>query len=179
MTCIVGVRDNSGVWIGADSCGSDGTTRAIISSPKVFRVGELLIGCTTSYRYIDLLQYSMVVAPLHDGDIDRYLRTAVIPAMRQTLKDGGAMGNTDQREDGGTCLIGIKDRLYKIGDDFGVMQHDDIAVGSGYLVALGSLHTSRGHHPHARVSRALQAAQYVTAFVAGPFVINTTQQNQE
>ena len=45
------------VYIGADSLGSNGFTQSIRKESKVFKNGEFLIGCTSSFRMIDLLKW--------------------------------------------------------------------------------------------------------------------------
>lgn len=63
MTCIVGFVDkaNDCVWMGADSLGPNGWTKAVNLAPKVFRndvFKNVVMGSTTTFRHIDLLKYT-------------------------------------------------------------------------------------------------------------------------
>lgn len=64
MTCIVGLVDQKSqiVYIGGDSAGTnDADQQTIRADVKVFHNGDFLFGCTTSFRMIQLLQYSLVL----------------------------------------------------------------------------------------------------------------------
>ena len=63
MTCIVGMLNKGKVIIGADSAGVSGLDVQIRKDPKVFITGEFVIGCTTSFRMIELLQFSLKIKP--------------------------------------------------------------------------------------------------------------------
>ncbi|MSA02249.1 hypothetical protein GKG47_09380 [Lactonifactor sp. BIOML-A3] len=73
MTCIIGYLDkkNKCTWIGCDSLGSNGYTKAVESQPKIFRnkvFENVIMGSTSTFRHIDLLKYSK---ELFD-EIDKY-----------------------------------------------------------------------------------------------------------
>ena len=50
MTCIVGLVENGVVYIGGDSSGVGGWNLMLRKDRKVFRVGEALLGFTSSFR---------------------------------------------------------------------------------------------------------------------------------
>jgi ATP-dependent protease HslVU (ClpYQ) peptidase subunit len=178
VTCIVGVADKGQVWIGGDSAGSNGWSVRVRSDTKVFRNGPYVLGFTTSFRMGQLLRYRLQ-APEPDGwDIDRFMATAFVDAVRQCLKDGGWAKTDNGQEQGGTFLVGYRDRLYEIEADFQIGYSADsyAAVGSGYLVALGSLHATAGRPAEDRVNRALVAAEHFTGEVAGPFTVLATDE---
>lgn len=52
MTCIVGVKEGGQLWIGGDSAASSpaGPEIYTFAEPKVFAIGEYLVGYTISYR---------------------------------------------------------------------------------------------------------------------------------
>jgi ATP-dependent protease HslVU (ClpYQ) peptidase subunit len=176
VTCIVGIADKGRVWIGGDSAGSNGWSTHIRSDTKVFRNGPYVLGFTTSFRMGQLLRYRLQ-APEPDGwDIDRFMATTFVDAVRQCLKDGGWAKTDNGQERGGTFLVGYRDRLYEIEDDFqiGYTACGYAAVGSGYLVALGSLYATTGSDAAERVSQALKAAEHFTGGVCGPFTVLAT-----
>lgn len=80
----------------------------------------------------------------------------------------------NEREEGGTFLVGVKGRLYAVYDDYQVATAADgfAAVGSGEQVALGALFATDGAglSPRRRVMSALAAAERFSAGVRGPFV---------
>ena len=60
MTCIVGYLDKKTkkVTIGGDSAGVAGLDITIRKDEKVFKVDNFIIGCTSSFRMIQLLRFS-------------------------------------------------------------------------------------------------------------------------
>ncbi|KKN17732.1 hypothetical protein LCGC14_0962700, partial [marine sediment metagenome] len=62
MTCIVGFIDDGGkAWMGGDSAGVAGHHTHPRRDPKVFRVGPVLIGYTSSFRMGQLLRYHLKI----------------------------------------------------------------------------------------------------------------------
>jgi 20S proteasome alpha/beta subunit len=175
MTCIVGITDGRTVTIGGDSAGSDGWHVAVRSDSKVFQVGPYLMGFTTSYRMGQLLRYSLNVGEPDTWDVDRFMVTTFIEAVRECLSTGGYARIENGQEQGGQFLVGIHGRLYVVGDDYqiGHTISGYAAVGSGYLVALGSLH-STARSPvssRQRAVLALEAAAELTEGVRPPFTV--------
>ncbi|HZK68569.1 MAG TPA: hypothetical protein VFC36_03120, partial [Paludibacter sp.] len=120
MTCIVGMVDKNSnrVIIGGDSASSGGSNVFIRKDPKVFKNGEFLIGCTTSFRMIQLLRFSLSL-PEVTKDIYEYMCTDFINEVRKCFKDGGYLQKyTNGDEKGGSFLVAYKNRLFKIEDDF-------------------------------------------------------------
>jgi hypothetical protein len=185
MTCIVGLVDDSGVYLGADSVGADVSqylTRTRKDS-KVFykrsegsEVDNFLIGFTTSFRMGQLVQHSFIIPepPVEQDKIFGYLCTKFVDALRKTLSDGGYMSVENKREEGGEFLVGFSGRLFCVGSDFQVAEHTEgyDAIGCGYAYALGSFFTTSGQDTKsARVLMALEAAAKFSAYVQGPFNI--------
>jgi hypothetical protein len=180
MTCIVGFVEDNKVYIGSDSCGSNHVSWASYENHKVFEVGDFLIGCTTSFRMIDLLTYSLVgcVQRSEDSD-DKFIRTSFINSVKTCFDDGGFGSDND----GGEFLLGYKGRLYQVQGDFSVLNCPKwgMSVGSGTDAARGSLYTTdmmvkeHGHvfTPEYRIKKALEAAEAVIPSVRGPFIIKS------
>jgi hypothetical protein len=165
VTCIVGVADGGQVIIGGDL--------TIRSDSKVFRAGPYVMGFTTSFRMGQLLRYSL--RPLEPGtwDVDRFMSTALIDAVRQCLKDGGYATTKDGGEVGGEFLVGYRHLLYVVYSDYQISRTADLydAAGCGADLALGALHATVGDEPERRVTKALEAAAHHSAGVCGPFTI--------
>lgn len=177
MTCIVGIVDKSKVIIGADSAGVDsGYNRQIRKDTKVFKVGEFVIGCTSSFRMIQLLRYSLSLPEIGKKDIYQYMCTDFINSVRECFRNGGYLQKyTDGDEKGGSFLVGHKDRLFNIQDDFQVGENADgiDACGCGSNYALGAMFTHDGKAED-RVKKALEAACYFSSGCYPPFVIEKT-----
>lgn len=178
MTCIIGVINDSEVWMGGDSAGVDVRMLEIRSrkDTKVFEVGgRFLIGYTSSFRMGQLLRFGFD-PPKHTGKVSdyEYMCTDFIEAVRKRLKDGGYAKVKDQREEGGIFLVGYKGRLYRVDEDFQVGESMDEfdAVGCGADYALGSLYSNKNNlDPKWSILEALKVAEYFSAGVRRPFVV--------
>lgn len=180
MTCIVGLEVNGGVIIGGDSAGVAGYSITGRADEKVWADGDWAFGFTSSFRMGQILRYSFTPPPVHTWDVDRYMATDFVDALRSTLRDKGWMRSDGGADSGGFFLAGYRDRLYLIASDFQIGRSRDgyQAVGCGEDLALGSLHSTRPQYgvtfnpePDERVQLALAAAAYHSAGVCGPFVI--------
>jgi ATP-dependent protease HslVU (ClpYQ) peptidase subunit len=179
MTCIVGLVENGKVYIGADSAGASGYSLMVRKDRKVFRVNDVLIGGTTSFRMLQLLQYSFVM-PEYDlhTDLDKYMSTAFIDAVRQCLKDGGYATRSSDQESGGQFLVGFRGRLFYVGEDYQVGESLDgyDAVGCGSEAAKGAMFATHAIQPNKRIELALQASERHNIGVRGPFHIEMLQE---
>jgi ATP-dependent protease HslVU (ClpYQ) peptidase subunit len=179
MTCIVGLVHGQHVYIGGDSAGVGDWSLTHRKDKKVFRNGEFVFGFTSSFRMGQLLQYKLAPPLLSvDQDVMAYMATDFVDAVRSVLKDGGyAKVKDSHSEEGGTFLVGCRDRLFAVHGDFQVSEslHGFAACGCGSDIALGSMHSTRSWvDPEARIVEALQAADTFSAGVAGPFHIEST-----
>ena len=171
MTCIVGVENNGRVVIGGDSAGVAGWSVTVRADTKVFRNGTYIMGFCGSFRMGQLLRYSLIPPVPQTWDLDRFMATDFVAAVRDCLRDGGYARNDSGNESGGQFLVGIQGRLYRIEADFqmGRSVDDYQAVGAGEDFARGSLHTSAELAPGDRVTRALAAAAHHSTDVREPF----------
>lgn len=173
MSCIVAIIEDGSVVMGADSAGVAGLFVSVRKDPKIFRVGEFLIGYTSSFRMGQILGYSLV-PPEHPADMDtaRYMATLFVDAVRAALSAGGFARKENETEAGGEFLIGYRGRIFHIHDDYqvgeAVLPYD--AVGCGSEIALGSMYSTVGYAEH-RVRKALEAAQEFSGGVRAPFLI--------
>ena len=175
MTCIVGVVDDEGIIMAADSNGvSAGYNVTPRADRKVFVVQTtirqpMLVGFTSSYRMGQLLKWWN--PPAARGDLERYMQTTFIDGVRRLLRENGYMKVTDNREEGGTFMVGYHRRLYVVHSDFqvAVPALPYAAVGSGEEYALGSLYTSDDGvlSTEARARIAVEAASAFNTSVGG------------
>jgi len=167
MTCIVGIEHEGTVYIAGDSAGVDGCgIRTVRADEKVFVVGGIVYGFTTSFRMGQILRYSFVPPQRNDKGDMAYLATDFVQEARRCFKEHGY-------EQGGTFLIGYRGHLYRVDEDYQVGRSvDDFqACGAGYEVALGSLFSSVGEPPIDRCKLALAASAHFVTSVHGPFNI--------
>ena len=178
VTCIVGIENAGRVYIGGDSAGVAGLSIQTRRDPKVFAVGELIIGYTSSFRMGQLLRFNLSVPPRIEREDDdfEWMVKRLVPEIRETLKEGGYATVNNGEESGGVFLVGYRGSLYEIESDFQVAMPADgyAAVGCGSDIALGSLHGSKRLDPIKRIERALSASEHHSAGVRGPFVIKET-----
>lgn len=172
MTCIVGVVNKDKVYMGGDSCGSNHASWQTVGNPKVFKVQDFLIGCTSSFRMIDLLAHNFSVQRSHPEDSDdKFMRTTFIEGVRSCLKQGGYDKDGGK---GGNFLVGYKGLLYEVQNDYSILNCPEwgSSVGSGEGPARGSLWTTRKEKdPKKRVMTALEAAEAVVPSVRGPMLV--------
>lgn len=185
MTCIVGIAHAGGVTIGGDSAGVAGLDLVVRKDSKVFTLegGRAVFGFTSSFRMGDLLRYGLDL-PKRDpsADLDRWMRTSFIDAVRACLKAGGYATVSNGVETGGQFLVGIEGRLFHVESDFqvGESAHGVDAVGCGQAFALGAMVALGGAAlgvgnqsvlAEMRVRKALEVAETFSAGVRGPFQV--------
>lgn len=183
MTCIVGIAQGGGVFIGADSAGVDSRYHLNVRADrKVFRNGEFIMGLTTSFRMGQLLAYALSPPkPRESCDLFAYMVTEFIGAVRGCLKDGGYATKQNEQEVGGEFLVGYRGRLFKIQSDYQVSEcvHGFDACGCGDLIALGSLVETEGQPVSDRIQKALTAAEKFSAGVRAPFHVESLIQVEQ
>jgi len=179
MTAIVGLTHRRTVYIGGDSAGASGWSLTVRADTKVFHNAGYLFGFTTSFRMGQLIRYALT-PPKPTGQLDRFMATKFIDAVRECLKEGGWARKDSEREEGGTFLVGVKGRLFTVHDDYQVAEAADgyAAVGCGDELALGALFATANTRmaPEKRIETALRAAERFSAGVRGPFVCLSTAQ---
>lgn len=183
MTCIVALRHKGVIYMGCDSAGVGGWyARSNRVDPKIYRVGDSLIGFTTSFRMGQLLGHALAL-PHHHADVavEKYMVTSFIDAVRSCLKNGGWAEREKEQERGGVFLVAYRGRIFEIESDYQVGERDEpfSAVGCGADLALGSFYSSEGLDPRKRVELALQAAAAFSAGVHPPFRIEELASGQQ
>lgn len=171
MTCVVGIVSGGKVFIGADSLGSNGFTKEIRKESKVFENGDFLIGGTTSFRMLNLLQWKFNPPTAKKGDdLHRFMCTDFVEAVRDLFSKNGFSVESGEWECG-EFLVGIHGKLFKLGVDFQVAEYDYTACGSGEYHALGSLYATKCKSPKKNIMKALECAENFVVSVQRPFVV--------
>jgi len=172
MTCIVGVKNASGVYLGGDSAISSNNLIQIMIDPKVWKKGRFIFGYAGTLRVGQLIKYKLKIPPINKREPTQYMVTAFVDAMRKCLKNAGAAREEHKEEEqDNQFLIGFNGHLFEIDSAYSICEVADpyIAIGSGTEYALGSLHATVGEPINDRVIKALKAASYFSDSVGPPF----------
>lgn len=177
MTCIVGIIKKGKVTIAGDSAGVSGLNVIVRKDKKVFKVQDFVIGCTSSFRMIQLIRFSFKPPKKHpDVDAFEFMCTTFIDALRQCFKNGGFAVKEKEAEMGGTFLVGFQGRLFKIYDDYQVSESvDDYnACGCGESFALGALDAiEKNISAEQTLTKALTIATYRSGGVRPPYIFES------
>ena len=187
MTAIAAVRHEGKVWVGGDSAGcSTGYGEITLrKDTKVFMVGKLLIGYTSSFRMAQLIRYGLAgcesIEDLDPPDKDgfRFMIQDFVPRVRWLFKEGGFQTITDGgQEYGGNFLVAWNDNLFEVSTDYQVVETLDgfAACGSGRDLSLGAFCVLQDTiiPPEQKIKIALDAAERFNAYVRSPFhILNT------
>lgn len=197
MTCIVGFTDkeNGVTWLGGDSLGSNAWTKATQKNSKVFHnstMKNIVVGGTTSFRHLDLLEYTDNLFPevdFYKGTvIDRqYMVKTFIPNIFNLFQS--ACVHMPETSRGANFLIGTNGKLFEVQGDYSVLEPDCgyAAVGSGAETALGSLYASvdigfwgngKLITPQEHITMALRAAAHKCCGVQAPFYIINSKNDE-
>lgn len=183
MTCIAGLIENGNIWIGSDSAAVGNLQLTRRADTKVFSNGPFIMGFTTSFRMGQILQYAFSPPERPENcDVDEFMRTHFINAVRSCLKKDGFATVSDGREEGGTFLVSYEKRLFQVEDDFQVAEsmYPFMACGCGSDLALGSLFsTQEVYDPKSRILLALKAAEEFSSGVRSPFRIVSMMKNEK
>lgn len=176
MTCIIGTVEEGQVYIGADSAAANSSAITILKNPKVFRKGEMIFGFTTSWRMGQLLQYGLDIPIDNREDPLEYLVIDFVNAVRECYKTGGFSQKwEDGDEKGGTFIIGYKNRLFRIDNNYEVGEHSDnfICLGCGTYYAEGAYYALDKYDikTEEKILLSLEAAAKFSTGVEGPFKI--------
>jgi ATP-dependent protease HslVU (ClpYQ) peptidase subunit len=170
VTAIAGISDGTRVFVGGDSCSSDGNSATRDLEPKVFRIGRMIVGVCGTARLCQKVAYVFRPPARRGLELRQYLAGPFAKALNKALGD-----NDDGYEM--NLMLGIDGRLFVIDSALGFTEPADgyWAIGSGGEAArcvLDDLHKHEpGLAPRKRILRALDAAAKHCVGVAPPFVV--------
>lgn len=177
MTCVIGMIKDDKVYIGADNVGANSSTKISRNDLKVFKKDDMLIGCSSSYRMINLLQYQLQM-PLRDNKLtdDEYMYISFIESVRYLFKKGGYTFINNNVESGGNFIVGYNGKLYEIQEDFQIEKPSDnfCCIGSGSYYAYGAMKIlveNKLLSAEEILTKALEVSEYYNPFVRKPFHI--------
>ena len=177
MTCIIGLKQDDKLVVGADTRVTSGGHIINTEANKLVEKGDTIIGICGYLRFADIIrsQFSVPAKPEDKSDLD-FLSTEFANSLRTCLENIKMVEVIDgvSRIPDSYMIIVYKNNLYSMGADYSVCAHADYVVdGSGTDYALGSLHATSGLSldPKTRVTMALDAACKFNAWCAPPYTI--------
>ena len=187
MTAIAAYARSGVVTMGGDSAAvADSHYLHLTAAPKVFEIGPLLIGYTSSFRMGHALQHRLAITdddalliPASDKPeaLDSWMATTFTDKVRGIMRDAGYMKTENGREYGGQFIVGVKGHIYSFDDDYHALRIAEgyAACGSGITACMGAMFACQNTAPNMRPARivelALEAAQSCVTSVRGPFHI--------
>jgi hypothetical protein len=180
MTAVVGVVDDTHIWIGVDSLGSNIDTHFSVSvkTEKVFEVGEFLFGACGSYRTTNLLRHHLqdyLQIQHQDESDEHFVHKTFLNAIFACFKNGGALFEHNDNQSESAFLFGYRGSLYVCQEDFSIQSfHDDYAAtGAGRSECLASMYSTKHLPSKERIKVALEASSRYNITVAPPFIIKS------
>ena len=173
MTCIVGIAKEDKVYIGGERAASDNDVILSTCRPKVGVKGDWAYGFAGSYGTGQLIELINLPKVLKNDDPYTILRLVIVEELRKAYETYGR----DLEDNAADWIIGCKGRLFELSSgDWGVIEINESAIGSGNSFALGSLHTTKQFEvasPIYRIEQALNAAIELSPTCLGPVDIIT------
>jgi len=147
MTCVIGYVDKktNTIYMGCDSCGSNGYTKDKYNDCKIFKNGDFIIGYTTSFRMGQILEHSWTPPNRNDSKykdlpLKTFMIKYIIPSIMKTFNDECYAENKSNVLSGGNFLIGIESTIFEVQNDFSILEVSSnlASVGSGESFAYGA-----------------------------------------
>lgn len=176
MTCIAAIVDNKGVgYIACDSLGSNHYTKNTYTNRKIFKVSDMLIGFTGSYRMGQILQYRLNMPAAAVGQtLEEWLHINFLDAVRDVFKENGFLRVTENQEQpaDGEFLIVVAGRIFIMQADLSILESEDgfEACGSGEDYARATMNAAVTHgitKPKRILTEAIEAASKYVPSVGG------------
>lgn len=191
MTTIAAIEGNGWVVIGADSQSSDDDGFSVmIPNGKVFKNGHLVIAGAGSVRGINILEHDFNPPPIgQQKNIDKYVTSILIPAMRRTFADAGyeVVKAETAAENDNIWIVVVKGKVYRINEDYGWERTTDniYVAGSGERFALGAVTALAGGalvddiaKAKKIITKGLQIASKFDSSTGGKITITTIQDSK-
>jgi hypothetical protein len=183
MTAIAAWVADGRVWIGGDSAAVSNWVLDLAATPKVFALGPMVIGYTSSFRMGQAIQHRLSLPPGLDAALedvtllDRWMAVDFSDAVRSVMRDIGYLKVENARESSGVFIVGIRGHLYEADDDLHVRRTPRryASCGCGREATNGALHAwsliDSDEDPEFIITTALAAAEAGCIGVRGPFHI--------
>ena len=193
MTVIAAIKANGNVYMGCDSIFMDTQSYQTVkrTQSKLIIKDEIILGLTSGNgcRIFQLLKYKLKLPStrkLKNDDLLEYLVVHFCSRLYKLLHAENLLQEDDSRKNSEPSMspieliVGIRDRMYQIGEDFDVAELDMsfYAIGTGGEYALGSLDATTNLcsslTPEEHLIQAMKASEKFTASVKGPYQLCNT-----
>lgn len=192
MTAIVALKANGIVYMGCDSIFMDTDTYQVAkrTQSKLIVKDEMIIGITSGNgcKIFQTIQFKLKLTTtkkIPTEDLLEYMVNNFCGKLYKLLRIENLLVEDDDRKGSdpslspADLLIGIRGKIFQIGQDFDVAELDMpfFAIGSGGDYALGSLEATNNllsMDPEHQVLFALKTAAKFTAGVREPFNLKNT-----
>lgn len=186
MSVVVAIKENGNVYIGADSQSTKGSTRITLRNPNNYKVWKVinsnntLMASVGSARDANIIRVVPGIVDDYDEFYNRvdykFVVKYVAPNIVKELRKAGFLSGGDYLEVMDSAyLFAYKDKLFLIDRDCCVLEIDDyVAIGSGASEAIGSLLSTEGESPRARIIKAIKASAANDIYVDYPIIITDT-----
>ncbi len=172
MTIIVGISNDTHVYIGGDRGVSDDNVILSMSRPKIAEQDGWLFGYAGTLGTGQLLEFIEFPKMLKTSDPYKVLRLDIVEQLKKMYDHFGR----DIEDNGTDWLIGYQNRLFEMSSgDWGVLEVKESAIGTGNNFALGSLYTSRNwRDTKKRVHKAIESSIHYSPTCLDPIDIYNT-----
>lgn len=155
MTVIAGYTDGKTWSIGGDSGAYEDNLYSLTAEPKVWKVGDALIGVSGSFRVMEIARKSGLSDP---------------HALRNHLSESQVGGEWN-------VLVVTRKSIYEISDDFSVLKVKEnyCSIGIGNAIAMGALALLAESKKDSAlaVKAALRVTGKHSTFAVSPFTVLT------
>ena len=172
MTVIVGLVDKDTVCIGGDRGISDDSAILSMSRPKITKRDGWVFGYAGSLGTGQLIEFITLPKVQKGEDPYKVLRMNIVEQLKTIYDTHGR----DIEDNGTDWVIGYKNRLFEMSSgDWGVLEVDYSAIGTGSTFALASLYTSKNwRDPKKRVHKAIESSIQFSPTCSYPIDIYNT-----
>lgn len=174
MTCVAGIVDGPKVWLGGDSANSSKVEIVTTVDPKVFQLGEWVLGYAGDLAFGDVLRYRIAMPRLSkNSNIDQLVHVDLIDEILAACK----RRSIDSADERGEAIVGVRGRLYVIDTDLSIREARGFAsIGNGGIAARCALAESAKSRrtPKTRLKSALEIAAEYTKDVRPPWTFVST-----
>ncbi len=152
MSVVIGLKYRDGITIAADKQVSYGSTKADNATKvQYFKYSNSALGIVGYLRDCNIMRTIDEIMPYKDildkTEVDDlYVIKTIVPIIQSTLRQNKRLSSKNDMESmDSIMLFCTKDKMFKVGEDFSVLEIDDyyFAIGcgddkdSGYLISVG------------------------------------------
>ena len=186
MSVVVAIKDKGRVVVGADTRGSTESgfyTDSYVINPKAVHVNKEknVIAAVVGNPFLLDILLGILNEEKNLDTMDRsYIVRRIVPKLYAQISNY-CMRHSSEGELDGELFIAVKDKAYCISSGLSVFEvEDEIALGAGDEVSLGSLFTSKAMKmsPEARIELAIRATASTINSVSNEPYIGDTAGNE-